>query len=479
MPVNDPNQEYEKYLPQWVRSRTAYQGSDAVKDGTTEYLPRYHGMDEAEYKTYLNAAVWYGAPEKTVNGLTGAVLRKPIRMEVPDMMRDIMEDTTLTDTRFEKFAQDVLLEVLKVGRCGVLIDMPPEGSEPRPYATLYVAEDIINWRTARINGAEVLTMVVLREDYEEEADGDPFSLELKTQYRALVLDVSDTGAYLYRQEIWRERNVPETYGANATQKRWIKVDEIIPRQRGEVLPYLPFVFFGPDEASSNVDKPPLLDMIDVNYQMYVNSADYERALHFCGSPVYFFSGIDREQEIHLGPNRAIISEREGARGEILQASKECVSALREAMEDKKQDIARLGSTLLEAQRAGVESAEALRLRYAAAQAALRTIAQAFGEGLNEVVRNLARWAGLNEQVVSIEVNKDFVDVALAPQQIQSYMALHQGGEISYATLYALLAEGELTRAGVDWVEEKEQIENDFEEDVDQLSGPLVASPVAE
>ncbi|MAH47783.1 hypothetical protein CMI37_18320 [Candidatus Pacearchaeota archaeon] len=479
MPVNDPNQEYEKFLPQWNRARTAYQGSDTVKGATTQYLPRYHGMDETEYQTYLNAAVWYGAPEKTVNGLTGAVLRKPIRMEVPDMMRDIMEDTTLTDTRFEKFAQDVLLEILKVGRCGVLVDMPPEGADPRPYATLYIAEDIINWRTARINGAEMLTMVVLREDYEVEEDDDPFTLDLKNQYRVLLLDVSDAGAFFYRQEIWRERTVSQTYGDNVSKKKWIKVDEIVPRQRGEVLSYLPFIFFGPDEAGPEVNKPPLLDMIDVNYQMYVNSADYERALHFCGSPVYFFSGIDREQEIHLGPNRAIVSEREGARGEILQASKESVSALREAMEDKKQDVARLGSTLLEAQRAGVESAEALRLRYAATQAALRTIATAFGEGLNEVVRTLARWAGLAEEVVSIEVNKDFVDISLTPQQIQSYMALHQGGEISYATLYALLAEGELTRAGVDWVEEREQIENDFEEDVDQLSGPLVAAPVAE
>jgi hypothetical protein len=477
MPVNDPNQQYQKYMPQWNRARTAYQGSDAVKGATTEYLPRYHGMDETEYQTYLNAAVWYGAPEKTVNGLTGAVLRKPLRMEVPDMMREIMEDTTLTDTRFEKFAQDVLLEVIKVGRCGVLIDVPLEGAELRPYATMYIAEDIINWRTARINGSEMLTLVVLREDYEVQADDDPFTIECKNQYRVLLLDVSDAGVFFYRQEIWRERTTPETYGV--TKKQWIKVEEIFPRQRGEALPYVPFVFFGPDEAGPEINKPPLLDMIDVNYQMYVNSADYERSLHFCGSPVYFFSGIDREQEIHLGPNRAIISEREGARGEILQASKESVSALREAMEDKKQDVARLGSTLLEAQRAGVESAEALRLRYAAAQAALRTIATAFGEGLNEVVRTLARWAGLNEEAVSIEVNKDFVDISLTPQQIQSYIALHQGGEISYATLYALLAEGELTRAGVDWVEEREQIENDFEEDVDQLSGPLVAAPVAE
>ena len=479
MPVNDPNEAYEANVRLWNRSRTAYQGSDAVKEQTTEYLPRYHGMDQSEYDTYLNAAVWYGAPERTVNGLAGAVLRKPLRLEVPDQMRDIMEDTTLTDTRFEKFAQDVLLEVLKVGRCGVLVDMPPEGADPRPYATLYIAEDIINWRTARLNGAEVLTLVVLREDYETVADDDPFVLKVQSQYRVLWLDVSDTGSLFYRQEVWRERTTTDTYGAQTGKKRWVKEEDIVPRQRGEALTELPFVFFGPDESGPSVNKPPLIDMVDVNFQMYVNSADYERALHFCGSPVYFFSGIDREQEIHLGPNRAIVSEREGARGEILQASKECVSALREAMEDKKTDVARLGSTLLEAQRAGVESAEALRLRYAAAQAALRTIAIAFGEGLNEVARTLARWSGLNEEAVSIEVNKDFVDISLTPEQVQSYMALHQGGEISYATLYALLAEGELTRAGVDWVEEKEQIENDFEEDVDQLSGPLVAAPVAE
>lgn len=49
-----------------------------------------------------------------------------------------------------------------VGRCGTLVDWQGEGEE-RAYATLYRAEDILNWRSERVNGRNVLTLVVLRE----------------------------------------------------------------------------------------------------------------------------------------------------------------------------------------------------------------------------------------------------------------------------------------------------------------------------
>ena len=59
-------------------------------------------------------------------------------------------------------AQVKVGEIIIVGRAGTLIDW--EGDvENRVYASLYTAENILNWRVERINGRNVPTMIVLYE----------------------------------------------------------------------------------------------------------------------------------------------------------------------------------------------------------------------------------------------------------------------------------------------------------------------------
>ena len=51
---------------------------------------------------------------------------------------------------------------MAVGRAGTLVDWEDE-VENRAYVSLYAAEQIINWRTERVNGRNVPTLIVLRE----------------------------------------------------------------------------------------------------------------------------------------------------------------------------------------------------------------------------------------------------------------------------------------------------------------------------
>ena len=60
------------------------------------------------------------------------------------------------------YARNVAREVIAVGRAGTLMDWEGE-SENRVYASLYTAENILNWRVERIQGRNVLTLLVLHE----------------------------------------------------------------------------------------------------------------------------------------------------------------------------------------------------------------------------------------------------------------------------------------------------------------------------
>ena len=65
-------------------------------------------------------------------------------------MRVFDNDADMLGTSFYGYAKAVVTEVLSLGRCGTLVDWGA-GLENRAYASLYRAEDILNWRVERIN----------------------------------------------------------------------------------------------------------------------------------------------------------------------------------------------------------------------------------------------------------------------------------------------------------------------------------------
>ena len=82
-------------------------------------------------------------------------------------------------------------EVIGVGRAATVIDWEVE-VEMRAYAVLYAAEQILNWQTDRVNGRNVLTLVVLQETAKKlSEDVDPFVQEEIEQLRVLRLVEGD------------------------------------------------------------------------------------------------------------------------------------------------------------------------------------------------------------------------------------------------------------------------------------------------
>ena len=159
-------------------------------------------------------------------------------------------------------------EVVTVGRAGTLVDW--EGgsatghdAEQRGFAVLYAAEQIINWHSERVNGRNVLTLVVLKEvSLKPSNEPDVFQPETIEQIRVLKLVEDAAGAtpttaagtavppWKYIVEIWQRRQ--------ATTKRskaeWIVVETRTPLRLGKPLPLIPFVFHGPRHSLPDVDK---------------------------------------------------------------------------------------------------------------------------------------------------------------------------------------------------------------------------------
>ena len=464
MPVNAAHPEYVDHKDQWERCRDTREGSDAVKSKKEKYLPRLDSMlkgdlrSEARYAAFLMRAYFYNAVGRTVEGLTGAIFQKDPVFEVPNTIEEHLDDITMGGLSAAAFALTVTDEVIAIGRVGVLVDMSadPAPEKQRPYWALYEAEDIVSWRTERLAGDEVLTRVVLREMVEELDPKDEFVTKPVEQFRVLTLAPGPSGGRVYGQAVYRKN----------TDGHWILTETVTPARRGAALDYIPFVFLGPTSISACVEKPPLLDLVDVNLSHYRNMGTLEHGLHHTGTPTLVISD-DKSQAgtepIEFGSGVALMLATAG-KAEILQADGENLGALERAAERKKGDMSTLGAALLEKQATAVaETATAVGMRQAGRHATLRTIAGSVERGLSLVLQIHAWWFGTGDMdaiKASVELNKEFFALQMTPTQAKELVLMWQAGGASWETTYYNLQRGGMTRPDVSAEEEQEAIDRE-------------------
>lgn len=449
MSIATTSSEYDKYVRQWERCRNAVAGSDAIKDQGTKYLPKLSEQTHDEYDAYKTRALFYAAGARTLHGLVGAIMRKAPAVEVAQALDDHLKDVTLTGISFEAFAKTVLTEVLTAGRYGVLVDMPAEHETPRPYFAAYCAESIINWSSRVIDGVRTLDLVVLREQVQQPKADDEFTFDILTQYRLLRLNAEQ----LYEVETYRKSKEKEG--------GWISLGVLLPTFRGTRLDYIPFCFFGPNTTTPDIEKPPLLDLVDVNLSHYRTSADLEHGRHFCGLPMYFFSGITSAEKIPIGSSKAITASDPQAKAMLIEMNGQGLGALEKALESKERLMAVLGARLLEESKPAVEAADTLSMRFSGEQSVLRSVAGSVSTGLSKLLEWAGLWSGVSPdeaKTATVKLNTDFMDTAMSFAELESLVRTWQTGAISYETLYYNMERGEVTRPGIDAQTEKSQTE---------------------
>lgn len=463
MPVNEGCPAYVAALPKWTRGRDCYEGSDAVKARGVTYLPMlgYQIKEPDAYKHYLLRALFYNAVGRTVEGLAGAVFQKAPTFTIEDKLKDDLKDVTLTGMSAETFCLQATREVLKVGRDGVLIDLST--AQQRPYWAPYRAESIVNWRTSRIGGDEVLTMVVLYETPQESDPKDPFTPKDVKQYRVLELRQIN-GQPVYTQTVYREK----TSGGADGKKEWAPYAEdgkdpvVIPTRRKQPLSFIPFTFLGPTGTGADVEKPPLDDLVQVNLSHYRGSADLKHGLHWAALPTPWVSGRagEKGEPLTIGSAKAWELAENGRAG-MLEVAGPGFGAIRTDLQDMQKMMATLGARLLEEQPTSSETMGAVGMRHAGEHATLRTVAGAVEQAMSWALQVHSWWMGVADKPqatgAGVELNKDYFQVKASAEVVKTALLSLQAGEIAYATFYHTLQTGEWTREGITAEIEQEEI----------------------
>lgn len=436
MAVNAKHPEYSKNLTKWQLMRDALAGEVAKE----KYVPKLSDQEAEEYSAYVGRAEFYNATARTQVALTGLLFAKPPKVELPEALKSIGENISLDDDTLEALAKNIANECLSVGRCGVLVDLPSvekadyskleaERLNLRAYATLYKAENIINWKTTKINGSNVTSLVVLAETYAEPTQ-DEFVDKIKTRYRVLDL----------HEGYYRQRVFSETKAGN-----FEVVSEIYPSANGQKLEYLPFTFFNVNDLKTAVEKPPLLDLAKINISHFRSEVDLEHGTHFTALPTPYVTGYQGEssEKLKIGSTAVWVINDPSAKVGFLEFSGAGLSTLENRIAVKEKRMSILGARLLLDEKKTAEATETLQMRKSGENAVLTNVASTISEGIVSFLKDIAFFENIASENLIYEINTDYNLTMIEPQLLAQIIAGIQSGDIPNEVLYDALLKGEL------------------------------------
>ena len=481
---------YEAMVRTWRKVRDCMRGEDAIKANAKDYIPRLSGHDqtvagEAAYQSYVQRGTFYGALGRTVFALVGLLMRKAPAVRWPDG-NDLYRRCTKENESFDVLLGEVLRDVISVGRVALLVDasLTPNAD---PYVVSYKAENLINWEVGMVGSrSELIEVVFAEKRRDRQADG---SWKEVDQYRVYKLGVphyqgdeeSDKRNQVFAQEAfqgilpgdmgpagvcyvetWEKRKAED-----GQREHFALTSLVVPRRRGGApLQELPIVIINAEGIGAKPCTPPMNDFANLNLSHGRNSFDLEHGLHYTSIPTPYAAGFEvaRGEVLEIGATTAWVSGDPQAKAGYLEFSGAGLQKIMDVMAKKEEQMGVLGARLLQPEKAGVESADAYRMRQAGERSVLAMVSDQVSEGASRVLRILLHWVlpgSRPEELLenaAIELTKDFEVARMPPQELAALFQIYQGGGMSFDSFFWNLQRGEVFPETTTVEEERQRIE---------------------
>lgn len=412
---------YVRHIPDWELMDDAFRGERRVKDRGYKYLPATPGQEidglqtgqkgVKNYRAYKIRARFPDFVSSAVEALLGVMHSKPATIELPDKMADLMEKATIKGESLHMLLRRINEHQLISGRLGLLADIE-DGAQvgTLPYIAVYKAKDVINWDDTQknITVRNRLNLVVLNESRHERIN---LEWQFKRRYRALMLGalVADDESEVYNQALLGED----------TNLTIVAADTITPSIAGRTMDDIPFVMINSRDIVAEPDDPPLLALANLAMAVYRGEADYRGALFMQGQDTLVIIG-GGEDEIRAGAG-AHIDVPVGGDAKYIGTDSKGLKEMRESIQNDRKEAGESGGKLLDTRQGTAESGEALKIRVGARTASLNQIAMTGAEGLQTILRLIARWIGADETKVTVTANLDFADASVEGRTLVDWM----------------------------------------------------------
>lgn len=453
--------DYSDALPSWELVGDVVAGEEKVKAKGETYLPNPSVVEEdpgekkAVYDRYKQRASFYNVTGHTLQGLIGAVFRKDPELSVPGAIQYVDSDVDGAGVSIYQQSQQALAAVMEEGRVGLLADYPQTDAPAsradqnaglvRANIAKYDAKQITNWRTTKVGGAHLLSLVVLHETAEEVAP-DGFSVDEIEQYRVLQLVES-----VYQVTIWR---------ANEKGSAWEIYEQYTPKRgSGAAWDRIPFTFVGAQNNDSSIDKAPLLDLARQNVKHYQVGADWYNALFYAGQPQPWMSGLTQqwvdmleEKGVLVGSRAPIMLPEGGAFGiETVTAD----SAIQSELDRIENRMVALGAKLMQVGGA-IKTATEVNSDDAAQHSALSLASANVSEAYTKCLEWCAEFMGAAGESQYL-LNQDLVEHTLDATLLREIVAAWMSGAVPETDVWAWMRRTGLIDSGKTDDEVREEV----------------------
>lgn len=447
MPVNTLHPDVMAAMPDWTVMEQAILGERYVKQDASN-LPIPSGMKEAEkidregnrylYEGYRDRAQYEQWVQDSLRSMMGLVSRHVPEVVLPQRMEQMLDNATDDGYSLQQLYTRVVRQILAKGRAPLVVNID---ENQRPYFSMYSAENAINWRTAQADGRHDLVLAVFRE-FRDKENGDEYTHEYETVYRVFTLT----------DGVVHTKVVDETGKSYEDERAIGTVDA-----SGNIisgLDFLPVIYAGSTNNGHDVDEIPLLTMARSALKSYQLSADYFTSLHYTSHPQPWVSGLDADTDLKVtGPSAAWDLGMNGSCG-YLEFQGHGVEAVRNAMKDQKLAALEAGARVMDV---GAESGEARKVRQDDQQATLHSVAVTAAEAIEQGLRYLAEWMGLNPEDVSFTVKPEFAVPQVNAQVLAEMLKAVMAGAVSEASYWQYLTTGRMPERGFE--EEKAMVDD--------------------
>lgn len=440
--------DYKYWYYDWKMMRDTFSGEREIKREGPLYLPIMDAMDADEYDAYKERATFYNAVNRTVMALHGTIFRRRMRInDVPKKYDELLQSFTRSGLSMTMFTKVAVMEVLLMGRYGALVDLPRDGGTP--YVAPYLAENIMHWEVEVYKGRYRLSKVVLRE-FHSSRDSKSHIWRDHAAYRILLLE-GDT----YKQEYYRV----DGQNADPFNKGHLQYT-VTPKRLGQALDFIPFKFFGSMINDAQIERPPLLDVGNLNISHYRSYADLEHGRFYTGFPIYYAQSSSGESgDFEIGPSRVWVVQQ-GDKPGLLEFNGNGLKFLSEALDQKEQQISSLGGRMLGIRAGGTsESNNQVRLKERNEQSLLLNISSAADESITQLLKWMLWWAGESNPKATVELNKDFLLDGIGARELRAIHSMYLDGIVPIDVVYEYLRKSEVIPDYMSMDEFKKLLEN--------------------
>jgi hypothetical protein len=477
--VEAKHKAYATAAPAWLKVRDFVAGGERVK----KYIKTLPGHDEGTVTAFKDRTYYLPAIARSVDAFVGLIMNPEPVVQAPEALTEYLDDVSFDGEPAKRMIGRTVREVTEIGRCAVIVDYPQapnaqelsvadaEAAGLRAYARFYRGEDVLDWRVTQRGGERVLSFLKLKETIDQVSTSDEWAITEVEQIR--VLDLVEGK---YRQRLYQKGELTETQGLKTVKKEaWTKIGEdIFPQANGAALDQIPAVVFGPDSLDvTEIAVPPVLEMVEVSSAWLNNSALMEWTLMWVSNPTPVFINLmlPEGESVKLGSSQGI-SLNEGGDAKFLALGADGVGALRQAMEDKRRDMAAVGARLLSDETTAQISRDTAIIQRAGEHSVLANIATTVASGWARVLGYLAIWAKADGDI-SVTLNTDFVPQGMTSGELSEMIAAVQAGQLSSRDLFALLQKRGVIRPDKSYDEHQDELDEDGQR---VLDAPLPDAP---